>query len=172
MRLPGFLMELSPVGETLAAIEAGGLLLEAETAGRNAQLSVGTAENGLSLWEKDYAQPSAGDIEARRARIRAALAGGQTLTPAALAALAITVGRGDRSRVVENAAESHVTLYVEFHGWMPESMIGLEEAVERLKPAHLAIDIVPQVMMQGKTTHYAAMMAKMHLIVQGQLQNE
>ena len=50
MRLPEYLTRLSPVGETLAAMEAGEEALAAEVAERNAQLAVSTADTGLYLW--------------------------------------------------------------------------------------------------------------------------
>ena len=46
MRLPEYLTRLSPVGETLAAMEAGEEALAAEVAERNAQLAVSTADTG------------------------------------------------------------------------------------------------------------------------------
>lgn len=78
MRLPAFLTELSPVRETLEAIGAGAAALSAAVAEKNAQLCVGTAGVGLSLWEADYGLPdrAGGGADRRRAAVRAAMAGG------------------------------------------------------------------------------------------------
>ena len=51
MRLPEFVKKISPVGETLEAIDAGTALLAEETEKRNRQVGVSTADTGLSLWE-------------------------------------------------------------------------------------------------------------------------
>jgi len=75
MRLPEFIVKLSPIGETLAALDAETARLEAETAARNSQLAVSTADTGLALWEADYGLLSAGDLTVRRGRVRAALTG-------------------------------------------------------------------------------------------------
>ena len=75
MRLPEYLTRLSPVGETLAAMEAGEEALAAEVAERNAQLAVSTADGGLALWEADYGLPvrAGGDTQDRRAAVLAAM---------------------------------------------------------------------------------------------------
>ena len=67
MRLPEYLTRLSPVGETLAAVETEEEALRTEVAARNAQLTVSTAESGLDLWEADYGLPvrAGGDTQDR-----------------------------------------------------------------------------------------------------------
>ena len=57
MRLPEFVKKISPVGETLEAVDAGTALLAEETEKRNRQVVVATADTGLSLWEREYALP-------------------------------------------------------------------------------------------------------------------
>lgn len=145
MRLPEYLTRLSPVGETLAAMEAGEEALAAEVAERNAQLAVSTADSGLDLWEADYGLPvrAGGVIPDRRAAILAAMAGGRTLTPALLKELCVRLGGGDRGEVEENFPHWAVTALAVCRGRMPESTGALERAVERLKPAHLAVAVLP-----------------------------
>lgn len=100
MRLPAFLTELSPIRETLEAIGAGEEGLSGAVAEKNKQLCVGTAGEGLSLWEADYGLPdrTGGDPEGRRAAVRAAMAGGRTLTPAYLRELCVTLGARTAAR--------------------------------------------------------------------------
>lgn len=167
MRLPEFFIKLSPIRETLAATEAGEALLAEETAKRNAQLTVSTAEEGLSLWEADYALSSGGDMAARRARVRAALAGGQTLTVERLEQLAVTVGGADRGKVEEDFPNGHVTLYALYDGRPPEDVAALKEAVERLKPAHLTVEVAAFMALQGTLQQYHALMGKVHLMIVG-----
>lgn len=155
-RLPAFLTKISPIGETLAAIEHGEALLRKKTAKRNDQLAVSTATDGLSLWEADYGLTSGGDMAARRARILTALAGGQTLTPAALAALAVSVGGADGGEVTEKFADWRVTLTARYEGRLPEDISPLEAAVKRLKPAHLEVTVAPVCRVQADTGRYLA----------------
>ena len=54
MRLPEFLTELSPVRETLAALEQGENAMAEAVAEKNGQVCVETATGGLTLWERDY----------------------------------------------------------------------------------------------------------------------
>ena len=52
MRLPEFLTELSPVRETLAALEQGENAMAEAVAEKNGQVCVETATGGLTLWER------------------------------------------------------------------------------------------------------------------------
>lgn len=104
-RLPDFLKNISPVGETLTAIDGGVAELSQAADAQNARLSVQTAdEAGLALWERDYGLSSAGSLAERRARILTALSGGQTVTPAYLRGLCITLADADRGEVAEDFA--------------------------------------------------------------------
>lgn len=60
MRLPEFLTELSPVRETLAALEQGENAMAEAVAEKNGQVCVETATGGLTLWERDYGLPVPG----------------------------------------------------------------------------------------------------------------
>lgn len=144
MRLPEYLTRLSPVGETLTAMEAGEEALAAEVAERNAQLAVSTADTGLDLWEADYGLPvrAGGVIPDRRAAVLAAMAGGRTLTPALLKELCVRLGGGERGEVEEDFPHWAVTALAVCRGRMLESTGALERAVERLKPAHLAVAVL------------------------------
>lgn len=85
MRLPESVTKIQPVGAVLKASEAGEALLREAGERVNARLLVGQADAaGLSRWEREYglADWSGEDGARRRARIYAAMAGGQTLTRA------------------------------------------------------------------------------------------
>ena len=171
MRLPGFVIKISPIGETLEAMEAGAALLAEETAKRNRQLSVGTADSGLSLWEADYSLPGSGDTALRRGRVRAAMAGSRTLTVEALKSLAVTVGGADGAEVAEDFAAYHVTLYALYEERAPGDLTALEEAVRRRKPAHLTVEVVPLMALRGTLTRYTALTGKAHLMLHGRTEN-
>ena len=125
MRLPEFLTELSPVRETLAALEQGENAMAEAVAEKNGQVCVETATGGLTLWERD------------------AMAGGRTLTPAFLKELCVTLGGGDRGEVEEDFANWHVTALAVGAGRVPTDVPALKRAVERLKPAHLSVTVLP-----------------------------
>ena len=80
MRLPQFITKIPVIGKVLEVIFTFISLLAEEVARRNCQLSVKTADTGLSLWERDYGLPSDGDDDARRTRIHATRTGEETLT--------------------------------------------------------------------------------------------
>ena len=144
-RLPAFFTRLSPIRETLDAFSAGVEVLERDTAVQNARLSIATADSqGLSLWEADCGLPDGTGAapEIRRGRIRAALAGGTPFTPAALRQLCRTVGGFDRGELEEDFAHWTFTLTAVTEGTLPPDPAPLREAVERLKPAHLAARVV------------------------------
>lgn len=144
MRLPQFFLDLTPVGETVEAALSETAALEAAVAEEHAQVVVSSAtDKGLALWEADYALPREASQEARRARIREALAGGSTLTKAALEALCVSVGGFDRGEAVEDFSHWAVELWAVKEGALPGDMAALDAAVERLKPAHLAVTVVP-----------------------------
>ena len=111
MRLPEFLTELSPVRETLTALEQGENAMAEAVAEKNGQVCVTTATGGLTLWERDYGLPvrEGAAVEDRRAAVRAAMAGGRTLTPAFLKELCVTLGGGDRGEVEEDFTHWSVT---------------------------------------------------------------
>lgn len=159
MRLPEFLTELSPVRETLEAMAVGEGELSAATEAANRQLHVSTADTSLSQWEADYGLPNrTGETdEVRRACILAAMAGNETMTPAQLAALAITVGGADGGTVEEDFAQWQATLYAEGDGRLPPNTDLLQEAVSNLKPSHLNITVIPCGKFQGQSPLYTAL---------------
>ena len=152
MRLPEFLTELSPIWETLAALEQGESTMETAVAEKNAQVCVASADQGLSLWERDYGLPvrEGASLEDRRAAVRAAMAGGRTLTPALLRELCVTLGGADRGEVEEDFPHWRVTAEALGRGRVPENTALLERAVERLKPAHLEVTVVPGADLAGQ----------------------
>lgn len=148
MRLPESVTKIEPVGVVLEAAEAGEALLRAAGETASARALVGTADAaGLSCWERDYglADWSGEDSARRRARVYAARAGGQTLTRARLAALAVSVGGADRGEVAEDFAAYAVELTAVQDGRLPapEGMAALREAIARQKGAHLTVTAAP-----------------------------
>ena len=144
MRLPEFLTELSPVRETLTALEQGENAMAEAVAEKNGQVCVETATGGLTLWERDYGLPvrEGAAVEDRRAAVRAAMLGGRTLTPAFLKELCVTLGGGKRVEVEEDFANWHVTVLTVGEGRVPADIPALERALERLKPAHLSVTVL------------------------------
>ena len=148
MRLPESVTKIEPVGAVLEAAEAGEELLRAAGETASARVLVGTADAaGLSRWERDYglADWSGEESARRRARIYAAMAGGQTLTRERLAALAVSVGGADRGEVAEDFAAYAVGLTAVKEGQLPgqDGMAALREAIARQRPAHLTVTAAP-----------------------------
>lgn len=159
MRLPEFLTEISPIRETLAAIGGGEEALSGAVAEKNKQLCVGTAGEGLSLWEADYGLPdrTGGDPEGRRAAVRAAMAGGRTLTPAYLRELCVTLGGADRGEAAEDFARWRVEVDAVAAGRVPADPGPLERALERLKPAHLEITVTARGELPAETGRFSGL---------------
>ena len=157
MRLPEFLTELSPIRETLAALEQGERAMADAVAEKNAQVSVASADQGLALWERDYGLPvrEGAPLEERRATVRAAMAGGRTLTPAFLKELCVTLGGAHRGEVEEDFPNWHVTAVAVGRGRFPEDTAPLERAAEKLKPAHLTVEVLPGAALEA--SHRAAL---------------
>ena len=156
-RLPDFLKNISPVGETLTAIDGGVAELSQAADAQNARLSVQTAdEAGLALWERDYGLSSAGSLAERRARILTALSGGQTVTPAYLRGLCVSVGGADRGEVAEDFANWTAEVTAVSENRLPGDTGALESALTRLMPAHLQWSVVPCGEMTAEGTLYAA----------------
>ena len=130
---------------TLAALEQGENAMAEAVAEKNGQVCVETATGGLTLWERDYGLPvrEGAALEDRRAAVRAAMAGGRTLTPAFLKELCVTLGGGARGEVEEDFANWHVTALAVGAGRVPTDVPALKRAVERLKPAHLSVTVLP-----------------------------
>jgi len=161
MRLPEFLTELSPIRETLDAAGRGEAALAAETAERNRQVIVSEAEDGLSLWEADYGLPdgTGRSLEDRRTDILTALAGGRTLTPAYLEELCLTLGGAEKGEVTEEFRDWRVVVDASSRGKVPPGEAALRRALERLKPAHLTMEIVVSGELEGKGGRYSALTA-------------
>ena len=68
---------------------------------------------------------------------------GRTLTPAFLKELCVTLGGGDRGEVEEDFAHWSVTALAVGEGRVPADIPALKRAVERLKPAHLSVTVLP-----------------------------
>ena len=152
MRLPEFVTELSPIRETLAALEQGESALAGAAAEKNAQVCVSSADQALALWERDYGLPvrEGAAPEDRRAAVLEAMAGGRTLTPAFLEELCVTLGGADRGEVEEDFPNWHVTAAAVGLGGFPEDTARLARAVERLKPAHLEVTVLPGAVLETR----------------------
>lgn len=161
MRLPEFLTELSPLRETLEAAGQGEAALEEETAARNRQVIVGEADTGLSLWEADYGLPegTGRSLSDRRGEILAAMAGGRTLTPACLEELCRTLGGAERGTVTEEFQEWRVIVDASAQGRIPPGEETLRRVLEKLKPAHLTMEIVVSGELEGAGERYSALTA-------------
>lgn len=106
------------------------------------------ADGCAELWSTEIdglADRSGEDGARRRARIYAAMAGGQTLTRERLSALAVAVGGADRGEVTEDFAAYAAELAAIQDGRLPapEGMAALREAIARQKGAHLTVTAVP-----------------------------
>lgn len=161
MRLPKSMTDIAPAGAVLAAEEAGEALLAQAVADGNDRLFIADAdEAGLSRWEKDFglADWSGVDVSRRRARLRGALAGGQTLTRERLRALPVTVIGAEAGEVEEDFGNYSAALTAIFAGRLPDAgeMRSLSQAVERQKPAHLHMTLYPGAGLhaeRGETQH-------------------
>lgn len=166
MRLPGSVTKISPVGEVIEASGAGETMLSAAAEGGNDRLLVSSADAlGLSRWEKDYALAdwTGESAERRRARLRGARAGGQTLTRERLRALAVNVGGAVEGEVTEDFAAYAVELNAIGAGKFPTAggIGALSEAIARQKPEHLDVTVVPCAGMKserGETRHGGVLM--------------
>lgn len=143
MRLPEFVTELSPVRETLDAMAAGEEVLAADVEEALRQVHVDTADRGLDLWEADFSLESQGTDAARRAAVKAALAGGKTLTPERLEELCRSVGGADWGQVNEDFPNWTATAYAAAFGRIPPGDAALDAVIKRLQPAHLAVEAHP-----------------------------
>lgn len=165
MRLPEFLTRISPVGETLAAVQAGEDALAVLAAAENCRLSVATADGeGLSLWEQDYGLPDGagrGDDE-RRLRIRTAMAGACTLTPDYLQQLCVTLGGADRGEVEEDFPNWTVRVCPITDGALPSNASALEACIRRLMPAHLILEVLPCGELSASGTLFAVATGGIH----------
>ena len=170
MRLPEFFVKLSPIGETLAAIDGEIGRMERETAEKNRQLAVSTADTGLRFWEQDYGLSSLGDLSTRRGRVRAALtAGEQPFTPENLRRLAITVGGAGAVSVEEDFANYRVVIRGAFSDGV--GITALEEAIERFKPAHLQVVLDPTTELTGTLKLYPVLSGAVFAELTGTLES-
>ena len=96
-------------------------------------------------------------MEDRRAAVRAAMAGGRTLTPALLQELCVTLGGADRGEVTEDFPNWRVTAEVVTEGRVPGAPAPLERAVDKLKSAHLEVLITPRGELPAGMERYAAL---------------
>lgn len=104
-----------------------------------AQLVPTTATWGLELWEQAYGLDSelSVSIERRRERVAAKMRGRGTTT----AALIRNVAESFSGLVVEVVEQPHIYQFkIKFLGYigLPPNIAALSEAIEEIKPAHLA----------------------------------
>lgn len=146
MRLPEFITQISPIRETITAIQAGEQELEEKIEAENGRLSVASADwEGLSLWEADYGlEFGAGlDQDVRRAKIRTAMSGACTLTPKYLQELCVTIGGADFGEVEELFPDWTVQVKAVTENRVDTDLATLKDCIETLLPAHLKLDLQP-----------------------------
>ena len=146
MRLPEYLSRISPWGRLSTPSRPGELALEQNITAENGRLSVASADrDGLSLWEADYGIEDADGLplDVRRAKIRTAMSGAATLTPAYLRELCVTIGGADDGEVVEDFP--HWAVQVRPVTWdrVDADTEILEESIRKLLPAHLTLELLP-----------------------------
>lgn len=162
MRLPEYLSRISPVGETLAAISAGEGELAAQIQAENSRLSVSSADrDGLSLWEADYGLEDGTGLllEVRRAKIRTAMSGAATLTPAYLKELCVTIGGASFGEVEEDFPNWAVQVRPVSRDRVVTDAEILEESIRKLLPAHLFLDILPCALLTAPDKVFAVLSA-------------
>ena len=175
MRLPEYLSRISPVGGTLGAIAAGEQALEQNITAENGRLSVASADReGLSLWEADYGIEDATGLplDVRRAKIRTAMAGAATLTPAYLRELCITIGGADDGEVEEDFPRWAVQVRPVTWDRVDTDMDILEESIRKLLPAHLSLDLIPCALLTAPEQVFAVLSAAGMAEAEGELHAE
>lgn len=175
MRLPEYLSRIFPVGETLGAIAAGEQALEQNITAENGRLSVASADReGLSLWEADYGIEDATGLplDVRRAKIRTAMAGAATLTPAYLRELCITIGGADDGEVEEDFPRWAVQVRPVTWDRVDTDMDILEESIRKLLPAHLSLDLIPCALLPAPEQVFAVLSAAGMAEAEGELHAE
>ena len=160
------------MGETLDAIAAGELALEQNITAENGRLSVASADrDGLSLWEADYGIEDADGLplDVRRAKIRTAMSGAATLTPAYLRELCVTIGGADDGEVVEDFP--HWAVQVRPVTWdrVDADTEILEESIRKLLPAHLTLELLPCALLTAPEHFFAVLSAGSMAEVEGEL---
>lgn len=142
MRLPEFFKTISPVGETLTALDSGVEELHRQVQAENDCLVVPRcSEAGLALWEADYDLPRGETVTERRAAIRAAMSEGRPATPEELRRVCVTVGGFDRGEVAEDFPNDAVTVTGVTENRLPPDTAVLKHALARLCPAHLRLTV-------------------------------
>lgn len=142
MRLPEFFKKISPVGETLTAMDSGVEELQQQVQAENDCLYVDRSdEAGLALWEADYSVPREGTVPQRRAAIHAAMSEGRPATLEELRRLCVTVGGFDRGEVAEDFPNYAVTVTGVTKDRLPPDTAALQTAAHRLCPAHLHLTV-------------------------------
>lgn len=106
-----------------------------------AQMFIDTATWGLDIWEKELGltvDPTR-PLERRREQIKAKLRGSGTTTAFLIQSVAEAYSGGD-VEVIEHPEEYRFTVrFVGVRG-VPQNMVGLMQAINEVKPAHLAHD--------------------------------
>lgn len=110
-----------------------------------AQLYVDTATWGLALWEEylgltESVAPGS-DYTARRETIKARLRGAGTTTVALIKSVSESYANGEVEITEDNAHYAFSVAFVSSLG-QPPNLIQLKDAIEKVKPAHLAVSYV------------------------------
>lgn len=152
-RLPGFFTTISPLKEVLAAMNTEHSALRAAATDKNAQLSVSTAESGLSLWEADYHLATEGTIADRCSRIWVCLRGRGPVTAALVEDIA-KVLTGQTTAVTEEFGSYRLQIrFVDSFG-EPTGLPRLSVVLRELLPAHLAWEYISHYRTYGALSSY------------------
>lgn len=158
MRLPESVTKLEPVGAVLeAALQGEDCLRQGVERHEARWLLARTDAEGLSRWEADFGLPdwTGVDPERRRSRLLPLLCEVGTLTPRRLEELAVTVGGAEECEVEEHFSAWKAELIAICSGqcMLEEQLRQLRSTVDRLKPAHLELEVVPGVLLKSGQYH-------------------
>ena len=133
-----------PVADFENAIQPSLDALEAAFWAMTENIVVDTAEDWLPLWEWAYGLTAAGNIELRRAAVKAKMRGAATTTEELIRSVADAYSVEPAELVVDNPAYSFFFFFFTDTAKEPGDLAALRAVIEAIKPAHLAFDIYLQ----------------------------
>lgn len=142
-RLPDYYLNSSEVITLQKAIEKEGNLSQSAVEDLLLQLFVDTATWGLTSWEKVYGIKTdiTKDYDLRRSRIKSKMRGTGTTTMEMIKNVAESFVNG-LVEIVEHNEQYKFDIKMMSVIGIPPNMEDLKDAIEELKPAHLAYEII------------------------------
>ena len=142
-RLPDYYLNSSEVITLQKAIEKEGNLSQSAVEDLLLQLFVDTATWGLTSWEKVYGIKTdiTKDYDLRRSRIKSKMRGTGTTTVEMIKNVAESFVNG-LVEIVEHNEQYKFDIKMMSVIGIPPNMEDLKDAIEELKPAHLAYEII------------------------------